>query len=163
MTGGGSFDRSNDDELLAALGRALQAQEVVPDAVLEAAKGAYAWRTIDAELAALTFDSVADADALVGVRGSGGPRALTFEHDEVVVEVEVVEHGGRRTLIGHVAPGPLASVEVHQAGQAEPRRQDADALGRFQVPDLVAGPFRLLCRFRAGARWPSMLTEWVVI
>ena len=99
MTGGGSFDRSNDDELLAALGRALQAQEVVPDAVLEAAKGAYAWRTIDAELAALTFDSVADADAL----------------------------------------------------------------GRFQVPDLVAGPFRLLCRFRTGARWPAMLTEWVVI
>ena len=163
MTGGGSFDRSNDDELLAALGRVLQAQEVVPDAVLEAAKGAYAWRTIDAELAALTFDSVADADALVGVRGSGGPRALTFEYDDVVVAVEVVEQGARRTLIGHVAPGPLASVEVHQAGLAEPRRQDADALGRFQVPDLVAGPLRLLCRFRAGARWPALLTEWVII
>jgi hypothetical protein len=62
-----------------------------------------------------------------------------------------------------VAPGPLESVEVQQAGQAEPRRQDADALGRFQVPDLVAGPFRLLCRFRAGAHPPLMLTEWVVI
>jgi len=163
MTGGRSFDRSNDDELLAALARALLAEEVVPDDVLEAAKGAYAWRTIDAELAALTFDSVADADALVGVRGRGGPRALTFEHDDVVVEVEVVEHGVRRTLIGHVAPGPLASVEVQQAGQAEPRRQDADALGRFQVADLVAGPFRLLCRFAAGAPTSVMLTEWVTI
>ena len=158
MTGGGSFDRTNDDELLAALGRALAAQEAVPEAVLEAAKGAYAWRTIDAELAALTFDSV--TDELVGVRGGSGPRALTFEHDDVVVEVEVVEHGARRTLVGHVAPGPLESIEVQQAGQAEPRRQDADALGRFQVPDLVAGPFRLLCRF-AGR--PAMLTEWVSI
>ena len=158
MTGGGSFDRSNDDELLAALGRALQAQEVVPEAVLEAAKGAYAWRTIDAELAALTFDSV--TDELVGVRGGGGPRALTFEHDDVVVEVEIVEHGPRRTLVGHVGPGPLEAVEVQQAGQAEPRRQEADALGRFQVPDLVAGPFRLLCRFRAGS---TVLTDWVTI
>jgi hypothetical protein len=163
MTAGGSFDPSIDDELLAALGRALQEREPVPEDVVAAAKGAFVWRTIDAELAALTFDSVADAQALAGVRGSGGPRALTFEHDDVVVDVEVTEHGTRRTLVGHVAPAPLESVEVHQAGRDEPVRQTADALGRFQVPDLVAGPFRLLCRFGPGARWPVMLTEWVTI
>ena len=37
MTAGGSFDRSTDEELLAALGRALQQQEPVPD---EASAGA---------------------------------------------------------------------------------------------------------------------------
>jgi hypothetical protein len=163
MTAGGSFDRSSDDELMAALARALQDQEPVPDDVVAAAKATFAWRTIDAELAALTFDSVADADALVGVRGSGGPRALTFEYDDVVVEVEVTEHGGRRSLVGHVAPAPLEWVEVQQAGRTEPVRHEADAHGRFQVPDLVAGPFRLLCRFRSGAPSPVMLTEWVMI
>src|SRR3954452_9417959 len=142
MTGGGSTDRTSDDELLAALGRALEQQEAVPDDVVAAAKASFAWRTIDAELAALTFDSVADAEALAGVRaggGGGGPRALTFEHDDVIVEGEVTERGGRRTLVGHVAPAPLESVEVHQAGQAEPLREDADALGRFRVADLGAG------------------------
>jgi hypothetical protein len=165
MTAGGSFDPSSDDELMAALGRALQHQDPVPDDVVEAAKATFAWRTIDAELAALTFDSVADADALVGVRsgGGGGPRALTFEYEDVVVEVEVTEHGGRRSLVGHVAPAPLDWVEVHQGGRTEAVRHEADAHGRFQVPDLVAGPFRLLCRFGTGARWPVMLTEWVTI
>jgi hypothetical protein len=163
MTAGGSFDRSTDDELLAALGRALQQQEPVPDEVLAAAKATFSWRTIDAELAALTFDSVTDADALVGVRGSGGPRALTFEYGDLVVEVEVSEHGARRSLIGHVAPVPLEWVEVQQAGGTDAARHEADAHGRFQIPDLVAGPFRLLCRFRPGAPWPVMHTEWVTI
>jgi hypothetical protein len=163
MTAGGSFDRSTDDELLAALGRALQGQDPVPDEVVAAARATFSWRTIDAELAALTFDSVTDADALVGVRGGGGPRALTFEHDDVVVEVEVTEHGARRSLVGHVAPAPLEWVEVQQAGRADAVRQETDAHGRFQIPDLVAGPFRLLCRFRPGAPWPVMHTEWVTI
>ena len=163
MTAGGSFDRSTDDELLAALGRALQQQEPVPDEVVAAAKATFSWRTIDAELAALTFDSLTDADALVGVRGSGGPRALTFEYGDMVVEVEVTEHGARRSVVGHVAPAPLDWVEVHQGGRTEAVRHEADAHGRFQVPDLVAGPFRLLCRFRSGAQRPVMLTEWVTI
>src|SRR4051794_36471791 len=168
MTGGGATDHISDDEHLSALGRALEQRESGPDEVVAAAKTSLSWRTIDAELATLTFDSVADDEALAGVRsggggGGGGPRALTFEHGDVIVELEVTERGGRRTLIGHVAPAPLDSVEVHQAGQAEPLRQDADPLVRFRVADLAAGPFRLLCRFRPEAGSPVMLTEWVVI
>ena len=70
---------------------------------------------------------------------------------------------GGRSLVGHVAPVPAEWVEVQQAGRPEAVRQEADTHGRFHIPDLVAGPFRLLCRFRPGAPWPVMLTEWVTI
>ena len=56
-----------------ALARAVQAIEPVPADVVAAAKASFTWRTIDAELAELTFDSVADTDALVGrARGPAG-------------------------------------------------------------------------------------------
>ena len=162
MTEGGSFDHNNDDELLEVLARAVQATEPVPAEVVAAAKASFTWRTIEAELAELTFDSVADTDALAGVRGPGGPRALTFEHDDVVVELDVTEDAGRRTLVGHITPAPLDGVELHQAAATEPVRLEADSFGRFRVPGLAAGPFRLLCRFRQDAR-SSVLTQWVTI
>ena len=165
MTAGGSFDPSSDDELMAALGRALQQQDPVPDDVVEAAKATFAWRTIDAELAALTFDSVADADALVGVRsgGGGGPgpsRSSTrtwswrWRSPSTVAAAASSVTSRRR---------PSSGSRCTRAAVTEAVRHEADAHGRFQVPDLVAGPFRLLCRFRTGARWPVMLTEWVTI
>ncbi len=166
MTEGGSLDPHNDDDLMQALGRAVQVSEPVPAEVVAAAKASFTWRTLEAELAELaelTFDSLADADALVGVRGPGGPRALTFEHDDVVVEVEVTEDGARRTLVGHVTPSPVDWVELHQASGTEPVRFEADSFGRFRVPGIAAGPFRLLCRFRQGAPRPVMLTQWVTI
>ena len=46
-----------DEVLLAALGEALKALEAVPPDFIAAAKDAYAWHGIDAELARLTFDS----------------------------------------------------------------------------------------------------------
>jgi hypothetical protein len=163
MTEGGRFDLADDDDLVQALARAIQASEPVPAEVLDAAKASFTWRTIEAELAELTFDSVSDADELVGVRGPGGPRALTFEHDDVVVEVEVTEDAGRRTLVGHVTPAAVDSMELHQASGTEPVRLEADSFGRFRIPGVAAGPFRLLCRFGQGASSPVMLTPWVTI
>ena len=92
-----------------------------PADVVAAAKATFTWRTIDAELAELTFDSVADTDALAGVRGGGGPRALTFEHDDVVVEVEVSEHAAGRTLVGQVAAAALGVDRGSQASGAATR------------------------------------------
>lgn len=165
MTEGGSFDPTNDDDLVEALARAVQVSEPVPAEAVAAAKASLTWRTIEAELAELaelTFDSVTDSEELVGVRGPGGPRALTFEREDVVVEVEVTEDGGRRTLVGHVTPSPVESMELHQSG-GEPVRVDADSFGRFRVPGVATGPFRLLCRFRDGAAHQVMLTQWVTI
>ena len=50
----------DDEELLAALRQALRARQAVSPGFVEAGKGAFAWRTIDAELAQLTYDSLVD-------------------------------------------------------------------------------------------------------
>ena len=52
----------------------------VPPLLDDAARAAFTWRTVDAELAELMRDS-ADASEEAGalVRGGGGPRQLSFE------------------------------------------------------------------------------------
>jgi hypothetical protein len=75
-----------DLELLAVLGEVWEQIDPVPAVVLEAARGAFAWRDVDAELAELILDSRLEETA---VRSLDGPRMLTFAADEVTVEVEV--------------------------------------------------------------------------
>jgi hypothetical protein len=161
MTDGGSLP--DDDELLARLATALDHAEPVPPGVLAAAKGAFTWRTVDAELAALVYDSDTDRD-LAGVRGAElRARALTFEYADVVVELEVDDEADGRVVTGQVAPPPLEWIELHQADRPQPVRLEADELGRFRTAPIGAGPFRLLCRFRRSAPFAMLLTEWVVI
>jgi hypothetical protein len=165
MTDGGSLDQGaedmTDEQLMEALGTGLRASERVPAEIVAAAKASYTWREIDAELAALTFDSITETPEMAGVRsGGGGPRALTFEHQDVVVDVEIDEDG---TVIGHVVPVSVEWVEVQQATAGEPVRVAADERGRFRAPGVGRGPFRLLCRFGAGAPFPMLLTDWVTI
>ena len=52
----------DDEALLAALRQALRARQAVPAEFVEAAKNAFAWHNIDAELAQLTYDSSLMAD-----------------------------------------------------------------------------------------------------
>ena len=58
----------DDDHLLAALGEAVRAARAVPPEFTAAGQAAFTWRTIDAELAALTFDSAAAEPAMPVVR-----------------------------------------------------------------------------------------------
>ena len=162
MTDGGPLDHGvedmSDEDLMAAIRSELVLTEPVPPEVTAAAKASFTWRTIDAELAALTFDSSSQSAEMAGVRGGEhGPRALTFEYEDVVVEVEVDNGVDGRTVVGQIDPPTVEWVEVHQASTGEPMRLEADARG------LGAGPFRLLCRFRSGARFPMLLTDWVSI
>ncbi|SDG50953.1 hypothetical protein [Pseudonocardia oroxyli] len=116
-----------DDELAAELAAAL-ADRRAPREVVEAAKGLFAWRTVDAELAALTYDSL--VDGLEGVvRGAAGPRALAFEAGDVEIEIEVVPGLDGRRLVGQLAPGGGAAVELVLGGES--LALTADELGRF--------------------------------
>ena len=165
MTDGGPLDHRvedmSDDQLMEVLGHELRAAERVPAEVVAAAKASFTWLDIDAELAALTFDSVTESPELVGVRSGGsGPRELTFQHGDVVVDVEIDDDG---TVVGQVAPPPVEWVEVHQAAVGEPMRVAPDDRGRFRAPGVGHGPFRLLCRFGTGAPFPLLLTDWVTI
>lgn len=139
----------DDDELLDLLRAAGRVHDPVPAAVHDAARGAFALRTLDDELADLLFDSLLDED-LVGVRGSG-PRQLTFVADDVTIDVDVDDRG----LVGQLAGAPDATVELQTPGA----RFDAelDDLGRFFVDRPASGPFRL--RIDLGSR--RVATEWV--
>lgn len=66
---------NEDAELEGRLRQAAELFDPVPDSLLRVATGAYSFRTIDAELADLTFDSLAGP---APVRGGEQPRLLTF-------------------------------------------------------------------------------------
>ena len=104
-----------DDELLELVGRALRAVEPVPEHVITGALAAWTWRTIDAELAELVFDS---ATELTGVRSEDIARQVTFQAPGVEIEVMVIDDTTRR-IIGQLIPGAEMTVELH-GGDRDP-------------------------------------------
>ena len=148
-----------DEQLLAELQEAGRLDPVPLDAVA-AAKTAYVWRTIDAELAELTYDSLFDDQPLAGVRSTTLPRFLTFvsESASLTVEMEAVTVGEGRRLIGQLVPPQGGEIEVRHAGGSV--RLEADALGRFTADELAPGPVSLRCRAASGA---TVATDWVLV
>ena len=153
----GPIDR--EDELLADLREAGRLDPVPPEAVA-AAKAGFMWRTIDAELAELTYDSLLDDQALAGVRSAAPARFLSFasEPAKLTVEVEAVTEGGRRRLIGQLVPTQRGHIEVRHAGGSV--TVEADELGRFTAENLSPGPVSLHCRAESGA---NVATDWVLV
>jgi hypothetical protein len=144
------------DPTFATLRNVIDRADPVPQAVVDAARAAYTWRTIDAELAELTADS---ALAAAGVRSSSAPRLLTFEGDGVEVEVEVAQTGSTRHLSGQLVPVGPAQVTVRWPGGT--RETAADDLGRFAVEGVPAGSVSLAV-VRAGAEH-QIVTSWISI
>jgi hypothetical protein len=149
-------ERDEGELLLVELRRLINRADAVPDRVDDAARAAYTWRTIDAELAELTRDSLVDADDVHAVRSGDGPRLLSFESPRLALELEVADLGrqGRRLVGQLVPPGPAAIVVEHAGGRVE---TEADELGRFVVEGLRPGPTRVRCRVDDGA---GIETEW---
>jgi hypothetical protein len=148
-------------ELLAQIREVLDETDPVPQFLLEAARETYTWRTIDAELAELTGDSLLEGAA---VRSSRAPRLLTFTAEAATLVVEVAEHVrgaslGRRLLGQILSPRP-ADIEVrHAQGTFSVM---ADEYGRFRAEAVPTGPISLACRF-GGAVKPQLVTSWVTI
>jgi hypothetical protein len=146
----------SQDPLLTALRNVVANADPVPPSVVEAARAAYVWRTIDAELAELTADS---AMATSGVRSSSAPRLLTFEGAGVEVEVEVAETGSTRRLSAQLVPVGPAQVTVRWSGGT--KETTADELGRFAVDGVPAGSVSLVVE-RVGVEHP-IVTSWISI
>jgi hypothetical protein len=132
----------NDDELEDELREAAARLDPIPAGLLRGAVEAYTFRTLDTELAELTFDSLV-ADELV--RGPDRPRLLTFQASARTIEVEVTE--GR--LIGRITPAEPAEITVRSRDRVT--SVTADELGRFQT-GLGAGPYSLRCG--------DVVTDW---
>ncbi len=147
-------DPLTDDELLALVGRAIEASDPVPDLVLDGARAAFTWRTIDTELAELVFDS---AHELSGVRSEDVNRQVTFQAPGVEIEVMVIESGSRR-LVGQLVPPGAVTVELVSGDTVQ--SATTDRLGRFTFDELAPGPVRLVVLDTEGER--VVQTEWVL-
>ena len=139
---------------LRALGRRM---DPTPPAVTAAAKAAFEWRTVESELAELTYDSWMDDRELAGVRSSGGRRQLTFEAPGLTVEVEVAD-GAAPGLVGQLVPAHPGTVELRHGGGV--LTLAVDDLGRFAASYLPAGPLSLRCTADAAS---PVETEWVAV
>jgi hypothetical protein len=157
----GGVPTEGDEQLMDLIREATAGQDAVPDRVVEAAREAWTWRTVDAELAALLHDSMADVDALAGVRGAGTVRALSFGAGDHMIEVEISEDGDRRRLVGQVMPPPATGVRsiVLDRIDGGVLELDLDELGRFEADRLPAG----LVRLRTTGAEGRVVTEWVTI
>lgn len=144
------------EPLLGELRNVVEQADPIPDHVVAAAKAAFIWRTIDAELAELAADSTLSTTA---TRAADAARLLTFQANAVEIEVEVAATGATRRLTGQLVPPSAAAVSVRwAAGSLEAQ---ADELGRFTVEAVPAGTVSIAIT-RPGDLRP-VVTSWVSI
>ncbi len=154
----------DDDGLMEELRALFAAAEPVDPRLLDSGRMAFAWRSIDAELAELSYDSFVDSEMLAGVRDDGAsvgaPRLLGFGavqgDDEFLIEVEVLARRGGPALTGQLVPPVPATVQV-QSSTGRCFRVPADDLGRFHVDVLPRGPVRL----RVEGPGRAVQTTWL--
>lgn len=152
---------SDDDQLLAALSDAFRESHDVPPGFVAAGKAAYAWHNIDAELAALTYDSATDgagqrSTATTRTRVEPAPlRALTYASRGLRIHLEV----GRNVLQGQVIPAQPGEIELRSAN-GPATTVTVDKVGWFTIKPTPTGPFRLYCRVAGGG---SVITDWITL
>lgn len=142
----------DDNDLLALLEEALDAEGDVPPDFIAAGKAAFAWRTIDAELAALVYDSDREP-ALMRNQTTADLRALTFASAHVTIELELTGVG----LIGQLVPPSTAEIDVQTAAGVT-SSVTTDELGCFTIRVIPQEPFRLRCR---AGETIDVLTTWI--
>jgi hypothetical protein len=153
-------DETDHAELAEELRRVVAQIDSVPPALLEAAVGAFAWRTINADLAELVFDSLVDHDEAL-VRGTRHGRMLSFRARTLTIDVEVTSTGDSRMLVGQLVPPQSATVDIRQGDSMI--TTEADELGRFSAGPVQAGPTSLRCRVGGDNLQPPVATDWVAI
>jgi hypothetical protein len=162
---------SADSELFAALGDALTEARDMPRRFVDAGKAAYTWFTIDAELAALTYDS-AGAPGPGGTAGVDEPvpaatralpkarpnpaelRSMSFTSTRLKIEIEIAADA----LRGQIVPPQRGEIEVQTAGR--PQRITVDELGWFVIRPVPPGAFRLHCQTASGL---AVLTPFITL
>jgi hypothetical protein len=139
-----------DERLLTDLGDALRERGVVPDRFVAAARDAFTWHSVDADLATLEADS---ATAPAGTRaGTGGHRSLTFTAGGLTVAVELTPDA----VLGQLVPPSAAEVELCRPDGVTATTA-ADEVGWFVLRPAPEGLFRLRVRTGTG---PDVHTEW---
>jgi hypothetical protein len=141
----------DEDDLLEQLRTAVRWAGAPTPTMIAAGEAAFSWRTVDAELAALTHDSLAEESVLVR-GGDAAPRSLVFEGRQLSVELDEGEEG----LVGQLLPPGSGEVTLLGPDGKELAHAEIDELGCFCFESAAAGPVRLRCRI--GSR--AVLTDW---
>ena len=128
----------SDEELLDRLRAVIARVDPVPERVVAAARACGSWRSVDSDLALLTYDSAARSEQLVGVRGAQG-RLLSFQSHSVTVDLEILPGGAG--IVGEIEGPRRARVDVRHSGGL--LREVVDDLGRFRVGQVPEGLLRL--------------------
>lgn len=148
---GGDLGAADDGEvLMAELHGLLSRLDPPPLELLDQVRRAFCWRTVDSELAELSFDSLVDHDLALAVRSAGDatlePRLLGFgavvDGEDLAIEIEVSGSPAGPSLVGQLWPPGAGTVEV-QTGAGGVAAVPVDDLGRFLVEAVPAGPVRL--------------------
>jgi len=143
----------DDDQLLSALKVALA--DDMPARFVDTAKASFTWRDIDAELAALSYDSARDELAGAATRAEpSAARYLTFDATDLAIELEIVGDA----LHGQVVPPQAGKVEVRLADGTSTTAPVND-VGYFTVPP-PQGTFRVHCRTANGV---VVQTGWITL
>lgn len=123
-----------DPELPDYLVDALFSQEPPAEAV-DLVKNAFTWRTIDAELMELSYDSVLDT---AGVRDADATRTMEFTAGDLTIVTEIASGYVR----GQLTP-PDAAAEVRLVGSETTALVDIGPSGAFAFAEVPAGSYRL--------------------
>jgi hypothetical protein len=152
----GPAAQPDDERLLALLGRALRARRAVPPEFVRAAKDAFAWHDIDAELAQLTYDSVHGPDLAPATRAEDASiRALTFTSPRLTIELEVTAE----SLLGQIVPTQVATIEIQPRAGTQVAVA-SDEIGCFSIRPVPRGTFRLRCLAAGGI---DVRTGWITL
>ena len=144
-----------EERLLSLLQRGLEQSDPSPVDVAEFAKAALSWRTIDADLAQLSYDSSEESDS-VSVRGVATSRMLAFESGELTIDLEHDPISGR--LLGQPEPAGQMTIELHVLDKVFVT--ESDDLGRFSFEGIQSGPFALVVRLEGRE---AVKTEWIIL
>jgi hypothetical protein len=139
----------SDVPLLARISAAFDAVEPIPERLTTAARAAYAWRRVDAELAELLFDSA--TDELVGIRGTTSDRrSFRFGHGDAVIRVHLTQ----ATMIVMIEPPLSVNCRVTtEEGVIEERTDEYGELV-LTTPEL---PARIEVDLPSG----TVVTPWI--
>jgi hypothetical protein len=146
----------SEERLLELVHATLAEADPVPEALVEAARQAFSWRTFDTELAELLLDS---AEWVSAARADRGPRLVTFALEGLEIDLEIADEGARRCLLGQLVPPQFGEIDVRQTVGVV--TVEAGETGRFELSDLSAGPVSLVCHL--PTRPKPVVTEWLSI
>lgn len=145
----------SDNELLRELADAVDVPSM-PDSLRESCLGLLAWRTVDADLAQLL-----ETSALAGVRSSEAD-TIVFSttpgpgyQDGTTIELTLGERLG--AVVGRISPPAPGDIKVQTRNGIVSAPVDDE--GRFHIPTIVRGAFRLRVELTDRR---AMVTSWTL-